>query len=71
MLYLRHSFLDLVLANLLASKYQTLLQTVGFILPQSSIESGDRFLSKVAMAEARFDLMMKRVQTKTLAESTI
>jgi CRP-like cAMP-binding protein len=60
-----------VLANLLASKYQTLLQTVGFILPQSSIESGDRFLSKVAMAEARFDLMMKRVQTKTLAESTI
>jgi CRP-like cAMP-binding protein len=60
-----------VLAGLLANKYQTILSKVGFVVGSDESELGDRFLAKISMAEARFELMMKRVQAKTLVEGTV
>jgi CRP-like cAMP-binding protein len=49
------------LAQLLANKYQTLVSKLGFVTSQAHQAFGDRFLARVSMAEARFELMMKRI----------
>ncbi|MEB3294150.1 MAG: cyclic nucleotide-binding domain-containing protein [Synechococcales bacterium] len=54
-----------VLAGLMASKYQAIVSQLGFVTHQETLEVGDSFLSKMAMAEARFDWMLKRIKTQS------
>jgi bacteriocin-type transport-associated protein len=56
------------LAWLLTNKYQTLVSKLGFLTHQDHQEFGDRFLAKVSMAEARFDFLNRRLQTKSAVE---
>jgi hypothetical protein len=44
---------------------------LGFLTPLEAIEFGDSFLSKMAMAEARFDWMVKRLKTQSATGSAI
>jgi CRP-like cAMP-binding protein len=60
-----------VLAGLMASKYQTIVSQLGFVTQLEAIEFGDSFLSKMAMAEARFDWMVKRLKTQSATGSAI
>jgi CRP-like cAMP-binding protein len=53
------------LARLIAGKYQSILTRLGFMATADGVESGsDRILAQVAKAEASFEWMEKRIQSK-------
>lgn len=54
-----------VLAVLMAAKYQTIATQVGLIPEAETQGFGDRFLSQMAMAEARFEWMVQRIQLQS------